>query len=128
MTLKHRGSNQLEFLNALNQYSLEVIMVYTLGSVVNNVQSEFPVVRLSTPVEHLDSLVRTHARLMKDRRCGSFLWSLLPTHFTPVYRSNYSKLTSSLAQRGCRKVKIGSVPGHGDMLDWIKGCFVDSII
>jgi len=25
-------------------------------------------------------------------------------------------------------VKIGSVPGHGDMLDWIKGCFVDSII
>ncbi|KAG5575645.1 hypothetical protein H5410_055779 [Solanum commersonii] len=28
----------------------------------------------------------------------------------------------------CRKVKIGFVPGHGDMLDWIKGCFVDSII
>ncbi|KAH0667503.1 hypothetical protein KY285_028709 [Solanum tuberosum] len=116
---------------------------------------------------------------MKDRRCGSFLWSLLPTRFTPVYRSNYSKLTSSLARMtssltllslnslaltsqlflvslpcfslppyneqlsktfrgcvtavrtlryGCRKVKIGSVPGHGDMLDWIKGCFVDSII
>lgn len=35
----------------------------------------------------------------------------------------------SLVDRdGCRKVKIGSVPGHGDMLDWIKGCFVDSII
>lgn len=68
-------------------------MVYTLGSVVNSVQSEFPAVRLSTLVEHLDSL---HARLMKDRRCGSFLWSLLPTRFTPVYRSNYSKLTSSL--------------------------------
>lgn len=65
-------------------------MVYTLGSVVNSVQSEFPAVRLSTLVEHLDSLIRTHAPLMKDRRCGSFLWSLLPTRFTPVYRSNYS--------------------------------------
>jgi hypothetical protein len=43
-------------------------MVYTLGSVVNSVQSEFPAVRLSTLVEHLDSLIRTHARLMKDRR------------------------------------------------------------
>nr|CBJ23368.1 hypothetical protein [Beta vulgaris subsp. maritima] len=42
-------------------------MVYTLGSVVNSVQSEFPAVRLSTLVEHLDSLIRTHARLMKDR-------------------------------------------------------------
>lgn len=73
-------------------------MVYTLGSVVNSVQSEFPAVRLSTLVEHLDSLIRTHARLMKDRRCGSFLWSLLPTRFTPVYRSNYSKLPSSLAR------------------------------
>ncbi|KAM3378868.1 hypothetical protein P3S68_011281 [Capsicum galapagoense] len=73
-------------------------MVYTLGSVVNSVQSEFPAVRLSTLVEHLDSLIRTHAPLMKDRRCGSFLWSLLPTRFTPVYRSNYSKLTSSLAR------------------------------
>lgn len=51
---------------------------------------------VSYPVEHLDSLIRTHARLMKDRRCGSFLWSLLPTRFTPVSRSNYSKLTSSL--------------------------------
>lgn len=39
----------------MNQYSLEVIMVYTLGSVVNSVQSEFPAVRLSTLVEHLDS-------------------------------------------------------------------------
>ncbi|KAL8201819.1 hypothetical protein R6Q57_010966 [Mikania cordata] len=76
----------------------EVIMVYTLGSVVNRVQSEFPAVRLSTLVEHLDSLIRTHARLMKDRRCGSFLWSLLPTRFTPVYRSNSSKLTSSMAR------------------------------
>lgn len=73
-------------------------MVYTLGSVVNSVQSEFPAVRLSTLVEHLDSLIRTHAPLMKDRRCGSFLWSLLPTRFTPVYRSNYSKLPSSLAR------------------------------
>lgn len=69
-------------------------MVYTLGSVVNSVQSEFPAVRLSTLVEHLDSLIRTHARLMKDRL--SSLWSLLPTRFTPVSRSNYSKLTSSL--------------------------------
>lgn len=40
-------------------------MVYTLGSVVNSVQSEFPAVRLSTLVEHLDSLIRTHAHLMK---------------------------------------------------------------
>lgn len=170
-------------------------MVYTLCSVVNSVQSEFPAVYLSTLVEHLDSLIRTHARLMKDRR--TFLWSLLPTRFTLVYRSNYSKLTSSLARMtssltllslnslalttpflvslpcfslppyneqvsilaelaaflvttqqpyftystfrgcvtavrtlryGCRKVKIGSVPGHSDMLDWIKGCFADSII
>jgi len=59
-------------------------MVYTLGSVVNSVQSEFPAVRLSTLVEHLDSLIRTHARLMKDRRCGSFLWSLLLTHLKKV--------------------------------------------
>ncbi|CAN4093721.1 unnamed protein product [Withania somnifera] len=60
-------------------------MVYTLGSVVNSVQSDFPALRLSTLVEHLDSLIRTHAPLMKDRRCGSFL-------------CNYSKLTSSLAR------------------------------
>lgn len=34
---------------------------------------------------------------MKDHRIDT-LWSLLPTRFTPVYRSNYSKLTSSLAR------------------------------
>ncbi|KAK8538886.1 hypothetical protein V6N12_034593 [Hibiscus sabdariffa] len=39
----------------------------------------------------------TESGLMKDHRIKT-LWSLLPTRFIPVYRSNYNKLTSSLAQ------------------------------
>ena len=39
----------------------------------------------------------TEPGLMKDHRIET-LWSLLPTRFIPVYRSNYSKLTSSLAR------------------------------
>ncbi|KAG5579728.1 hypothetical protein H5410_050355, partial [Solanum commersonii] len=71
-------------------------MVYTLGSVVNSVQYEFLVVHLSTLVEHLDSLIIRHSPFVKDRKCRSFLWSLLPTRFTPVYHSNYNKLIRSL--------------------------------
>ncbi|KAK9042563.1 hypothetical protein V6N11_017632 [Hibiscus sabdariffa] len=42
----------------------------------------------------------TEPGLMRDHRIET-LWSLLPTRFIPVYRSNYNKLTSC----------------HGDMLD-----------
>lgn len=50
-----RSDDDLKSINILNQYSLEVIILYTLGSVFNCIQ-ERPAVRVATLVEQLDSI------------------------------------------------------------------------
>ncbi|KAH0704157.1 hypothetical protein KY290_006406 [Solanum tuberosum] len=78
-------------------------------------------------------MVYTLGSVPSSNKPTPFLVSL-PCFSLPPYNEQLSKtfrgcVTAVRTLRyGCRKVKIGSVPGHGDMLDWIKGCFVDSII
>ena len=64
------SSEDLEWLHCFNQYTLEVLTVFTLGSVFNSV-NESPAVRVATLVDQLECMSRTHARLMFERKKAS---------------------------------------------------------
>lgn len=81
-------------------------MVYTLGSVVNSVQSEFPAVRLSTLVEHLDSLIRTHARLMKDRNRPLSHEKCKSTNVNEIVMDGSKKKTTTSSSKSSKKNKL----------------------
>ena len=92
------SSNDLDIINNLNQYSLEVIIIYTLASLFNCVQTNKPAVRVSTLIEKLDTISRTQANLLKAR-------------FKPLtaerYRSTNPKEIEE--QTSKKKVKINEI-------------------
>lgn len=67
-----KNSNKLspedfQIINNLRQYTLEVIIVYTLASLFNSVHTEKPAARVSTPVEQLDTVTREQGRIRNSR-------------------------------------------------------------
>ncbi|KAL6310585.1 hypothetical protein AAG906_019256 [Vitis piasezkii] len=56
--------NDLLTLEYFDQYTLEAIIIYVLGVLFNCIQ-ELPAVRVSTLIEHLDTYVRSQAKLFK---------------------------------------------------------------
>lgn len=58
--------DDLECIDCFDQYSLEAIMLYVMGTLFNCI-NENPAVRVSTLIDHLDMTVKIQAKLFKNR-------------------------------------------------------------
>lgn len=58
----------MELLSEFGQYTIEAIIVHVLGLVFHSVENN-SIIRVASLVEQLESSVRTHASLLKSRRC-----------------------------------------------------------
>lgn len=96
------SSDDLSNLDYFDQYTLEAIMLYALGSLFHCIHDS-PAVRVSTLVEQLDSLTKSHARLMKDRNL-----SLKPNRMKSNYANtdNKEQATDKKKQATDKKSKV----------------------
>ncbi|KAK2995386.1 hypothetical protein RJ640_029018 [Escallonia rubra] len=63
---KHLSPESVAIINQFDHYTLEAIMIHVLATVFHSVK-DYPIVRLSTLIEQLDSVFRVHADLLKRR-------------------------------------------------------------
>ena len=63
------SSDELSYLDDLDQYTLEALMIFLLGSLFHCIQGS-PAVRVSTLIEHLSIYVKNQAHLLKARNIG----------------------------------------------------------
>lgn len=63
---KSLSSDDLDCLDYFDQYTLEAIMLYVISYLFSCI-NEYPAVRVSTLIDHLNMNVKTQAKLLKDR-------------------------------------------------------------
>lgn len=65
------SSDELSYLDYLDQYTLAALMILGLGSIFHSLKDS-PAVRVSTLMEHLSIYVQNQAYLLKARNIGFF--------------------------------------------------------
>lgn len=89
-------------LNLFDQYTLEAIIIYVLGSLFHCIQ-ENPAVRVSTLIEHLDMYVKYQANLLKNR------YTTINPSKSDRIKSNYTTDNNKQATDNKRKSKVFSI-------------------